>query len=269
MPMTFTRFIALVLVVALAACSQPPRGSLDVTIVGVPEATPSVVVTGPGGFTRMLSESTALEGLAVGTYTVTPTALEVANEAFAGVERFGAAVSSIGVVASETAMVDVAYAYEGFTLSDPEGDALGVSLDQPIYDVTEVRSHVDGDTLVLRLTMAEGQDDLANLFGFLQIDADRDATTGFAFEGEEYCGAYASFGGEFSIATEGGEAGLFTGVGGALIEVLVMTIVENTVTFEVPLALIGGEARVHVATVIGNTFEPTDCVPFGVVVFVP
>jgi hypothetical protein len=262
------RLAALALMVVLAACSQPPRGSLDVTIDAVPGTTPSVLVTGPG-YSRTLSSSTVLTGLAVGTYIVTTTPLEIENVSFAGVERFVAANTSASVAANQTVAVAVAYAYEGFTITDPTGDAVGVSPNQPIYDLTQVDGRRDGDTLVLRLTLAEGQDDFADFLAYLHIDVDRDAATGEAFFGEEYCGAYATFGGEFVVGVEAVDAGLFTEVGGAPIEALVVSVAANTMTIEVPLTLFGGEARVHVATIVGNLDEPTDCAPFGVVVFVP
>ena len=75
-----TRFLA-VLTLALAACSgdgpsdpgQLPvqYGSLVVTIGGLPSAAAAnVTVTGPGGFTRVLTSTTTLNALAAGSYSI-------------------------------------------------------------------------------------------------------------------------------------------------------------------------------------------------------
>lgn len=66
--------------------TAPPaaaNGSLSVSIVGLPtDAQPSVSVTGPGGFSSNVSESTTLSNLTPGTYTLTTTAVSADNIEF-------------------------------------------------------------------------------------------------------------------------------------------------------------------------------------------
>jgi sugar lactone lactonase YvrE len=62
--------------VGAAGCSSsnstaPPTGSLTVTIVAPSGVTPSVTVSGPGGYNKALSATTRLTGLAAGNYAVT------------------------------------------------------------------------------------------------------------------------------------------------------------------------------------------------------
>jgi glucose/arabinose dehydrogenase len=71
--------IAIALASQLSSCRDssepvhPSAASLSVEITGLPpEATASVVVTGPGGFTRTLSTSAVLSGLEPGSYTISP-----------------------------------------------------------------------------------------------------------------------------------------------------------------------------------------------------
>jgi glucose/arabinose dehydrogenase len=69
----FTALSALTLL--FAACNDdvvaPTRGALDVTIAGVPAGlAAAVTVTGPGGFSRVLTTTTTIGDLEPGTYTV-------------------------------------------------------------------------------------------------------------------------------------------------------------------------------------------------------
>jgi sugar lactone lactonase YvrE len=69
-----TAVTTLALLLVGASCSSstsPSTGSLAVTITPVSGVTPSVVVTGPGGFSQTLSATQTLNGLATGAYTVT------------------------------------------------------------------------------------------------------------------------------------------------------------------------------------------------------
>jgi glucose/arabinose dehydrogenase len=64
-----------VLTLFFAACDDdivaPARGSLEVTITGVPTGqAASVTVTGPGGFSRALTTTTRIDDLEPGTYTI-------------------------------------------------------------------------------------------------------------------------------------------------------------------------------------------------------
>lgn len=71
---------------------SPTLGSLSITIAGLPGgAAASVTVTGSGGFSQNLTGSTALSGLAPGTYTIT------ANPVSAGGQQYGPAPVSQNV----------------------------------------------------------------------------------------------------------------------------------------------------------------------------
>jgi sugar lactone lactonase YvrE len=66
-----------------AACGSgstgPKTGKLAVTIAAPAGVTPSVTVSGPGGYTKTLSASTALVNLAPGSYTVTAAPVTTTN----------------------------------------------------------------------------------------------------------------------------------------------------------------------------------------------
>ncbi|MEP7344248.1 MAG: hypothetical protein ABI877_03230 [Gemmatimonadaceae bacterium] len=103
------------LAVALLACgksdggSGPPgggatTGSLVVAVIGLPVGTPgSVVVTGPGGFSRALTATETLASLAPGSYTIAAerviTGL-VAYDADAATQSLSVTASNVAVAAS-------------------------------------------------------------------------------------------------------------------------------------------------------------------------
>jgi sugar lactone lactonase YvrE len=67
---------SIIAALGVLACSSsgttgPVPGKLILTINAPKSITPSVTVTGPGGFSRTLNATTTLSGLAAGTYTVT------------------------------------------------------------------------------------------------------------------------------------------------------------------------------------------------------
>lgn len=76
--LTMRRITTLASVIAVGgfvACSSsgttgPAPGSLIITITAPKTVTPSVTVSGPGGFSRTLTATTTLSGLAAGSYTV-------------------------------------------------------------------------------------------------------------------------------------------------------------------------------------------------------
>jgi hypothetical protein len=97
------------LLVACGGDSTGPRtGSLAVTVSGLPGgAAANVGVTGPGGYSRVLTGSETIAGLAPGSYTVTASSVSAAGQVYAGVPALQAVTVSEG--ASPTP-ADVAYA---------------------------------------------------------------------------------------------------------------------------------------------------------------
>ena len=119
--------LLLLAAVLAAACSRstapPTSGSLQVTIAGLPSiATPSVMVTGPHGFSQVLTASSTLSDLALGSYVVTPSDVPVSQATYA------APSSNASVVGAADPVLDsVAYAPKTSFLSyvsDP-GDYIG------------------------------------------------------------------------------------------------------------------------------------------------
>ena len=80
---------------------------LTVTVIGLPNGTPaSVTVTGPGGFSRVLSATTLLELLEPGSYTISATDVQVAATTY----RPGTRILRVDLTASITpAVTTVAY----------------------------------------------------------------------------------------------------------------------------------------------------------------
>ncbi|HET6765441.1 MAG TPA: hypothetical protein VFH27_17265 [Longimicrobiaceae bacterium] len=111
--MRLARLGAFALAFVLAACSDggggtgsPSRGSLEVSVTGLPAGTSAnVTVTGPGNFTRTVSASTTIADLAPGTYTVT------AAQVGASATGFAVPVGSqtVSVAAGGKATATVAY----------------------------------------------------------------------------------------------------------------------------------------------------------------
>jgi hypothetical protein len=71
----------------LAACagqdsagpSLRPAGSLEIAVTGLPDTIAAIVVTGPMGFTRAVTATTTLSGLADGAYTITASNVMASN----------------------------------------------------------------------------------------------------------------------------------------------------------------------------------------------
>lgn len=79
-------FLALTLLLLLTACPMTPStGALNVQISGLPTGlNAAVTVTGPGGFSQTLTQSTPLNNLQPGDYTVTATAVRSGLEVYLG-----------------------------------------------------------------------------------------------------------------------------------------------------------------------------------------
>jgi hypothetical protein len=254
--------VAVALVALVAACAQAPQvGTLALTITAPAGVVPSVDVTGPGT-TVEVTESGALTNLTPGTYTIDPNTVETANTAHAGVERYGAAPGSVAVAAGQTATATVAYAYVGFTITDPAGDADGTVGPEPIFDAIAFSSQVVADDLVLTIVLRDDQDELGALVGIIDIDTDRDATTGDAPAMNSFCDPVA-LGTEARVQFEAGTLDALLETPGGDVPVGI-TATANTVAITIPLATLGSsDGRVHAGLVLGNTDEPTDCVPGG------
>ena len=73
-PATLERYRWTAALLAAAACGSsatgPSTGNLTVTIDAPGGVTPAVTVSGPGGYSKLLATTTALTGLAIGSYTV-------------------------------------------------------------------------------------------------------------------------------------------------------------------------------------------------------
>ena len=107
---------ALVAGVALGCSSTrstpiaPQTGILAVSISAPSSVTPSVLVSGPSGFSQTLRATQALTGLTPGSYTVTATPV-VASDSIVGVVYAGSVGESPATVtAGDTARVGVTYA---------------------------------------------------------------------------------------------------------------------------------------------------------------
>jgi hypothetical protein len=62
---------------------QPPRGTLAVRITGLPSgANAAVTVTGPGGFSQLLTATQTLPGLTAGTYAITAAPVPVTGQQY-------------------------------------------------------------------------------------------------------------------------------------------------------------------------------------------
>ena len=97
---------------ALSACSDDPaapaRGTLDVTITGLPAGqAASVTVTGPGSFSRAVTATTTINDLQPGDYTVTAANVDRTEGRWAPPPP---GTQTIAVVAGGTATATVTYA---------------------------------------------------------------------------------------------------------------------------------------------------------------
>jgi sugar lactone lactonase YvrE len=87
----------------------PATGSLSVVINAAPGATPSVAVTGPNSYTKSLSATQTLSGLAPGTYTVTAATVEASNAIVATVDTATEKAATENVTAGTTVTDSITY----------------------------------------------------------------------------------------------------------------------------------------------------------------
>jgi hypothetical protein len=132
--------------------TAPPisaNGSLSVSIVGLPSgAQSSVSVTGPGGFSSNVSESTTLSNLAPGTYTLTTSAVSADNIEFDVLP----ASFSLNVSANGTATQELIY------MTDVQSEGV-ISNFGSVY-VNGVRFSTDGATVETDDSDDASEDDL-------------------------------------------------------------------------------------------------------------
>lgn len=101
-------------ILAGAGCSSstaPKTGSLDVTVVTPTGVTGNVTVTGPGSYSKSISATTTLTGLAPGSYTVSGAAVSTADPIVGVLESATVSGSPATVTAGKaTAAATVTYA---------------------------------------------------------------------------------------------------------------------------------------------------------------
>ncbi len=107
-------------------------GSLTLTVAGAPGGAGNVTITGPNGFNRTVTGSTALTGLVPGAYTVAAAAITVAGHGYQPTPASQGAAVSVGGIAAvsvtyaiATGSIDVAVA------GLPGGAAAAVSVTGP------------------------------------------------------------------------------------------------------------------------------------------
>jgi sugar lactone lactonase YvrE len=102
--------LAFGLVLVLAACSSTPTGSLKVTVSGLPAGIDgSVMVTGPGGYSKVVTATTTLSDLELGTYSVAVGSVSNTDAIVPTSYDGSAASSSVAVAANATASTIASY----------------------------------------------------------------------------------------------------------------------------------------------------------------
>jgi sugar lactone lactonase YvrE len=146
---TITAVATLALLLAGTGCSSstsPSTGSLAVTINPVSGVTPSVVVTGPGGFTQTLSATQTLNGLATGAYTVTAvtgvSSAPVVSIAYAGTVTGNPVAVTAGHQATATVTYDVRPGSGGLWIVGGTND--GPNVDNVAFEYTAAQLQASG-----------------------------------------------------------------------------------------------------------------------------
>ncbi len=87
----------------------PATGSLSVVINAPAGATPSVTITGPASYSKTLSATQTLSGLAPGSYTVSAATVDASNAIVATVDTAKVSVASENVTSGATATDSITY----------------------------------------------------------------------------------------------------------------------------------------------------------------
>lgn len=174
-----TRLISLairpLLALLLAACvpgdapTPPPSvGSLNVAITGLPaSATGSAVITGPGGYSRVLDAAASLSGLAPGVYTLVSSEVVSAGFMYAP----SPASQTVTVVAGGAANAAVAYSLASGALQvSVSGLPTGVSGSVLVTGPNGFAQTLSGTTTLLGLTP-----------GTYQVEGRRVQADGFSY----------------------------------------------------------------------------------------
>lgn len=141
---------ALLLLVVLAACSTSgPKGSLQVTVNGLPGGVNgNVLVTGPGGYSTTVTTTATLPNLTPGNYTVTGKPARGPGFSSNTLVDTAYAATGGGLVAvsgNATANSSVTYALRagsgGLWVADEGGGLLGVLFTSPATPVLLTSSH--------------------------------------------------------------------------------------------------------------------------------
>jgi len=181
-----------VMAMVLASCTVAPKGTLDLSIVGLPAGvTASIEVTGADGYSATVTSDTSLS-VAPGTYAIAPAPAEDLPAIYR------AADASATVVADATATVTVTYERPSVLFFADDfstgGDNVNPALEANGFDVTFTSSAATFDTEVggstYDLAIAMTQDvgiaiDLPTLTTYVDaggraIGADWNRTAGFA-----------------------------------------------------------------------------------------
>ena len=109
--------VVLALCAVAAACSSSkgtapaPTGSMTVTVTTANGATPAVVISGPNGYTKTVTSTQTLTGLAVGNYVIAADSAVTPDSVVGSIIDTGAATGSpASVTANATATASVKYA---------------------------------------------------------------------------------------------------------------------------------------------------------------
>ncbi len=166
-----------------------------------------------------------------------------------------------------TLCVLLAYGSQAAPIEDPTGDLLAAS--GP--DLTALRaSHLD-DELIITLELAQAvsapdSGQVNALFGFIDLDLDRNASTGEVAFVDFLTGVPSDLGNEFYVdfsTYRAGEVDLVRNASAAVVGRVPMTLADRRVTVSLPHALLGSSSTVHTAVVVGGEAAPSDVVPNG------
>jgi sugar lactone lactonase YvrE len=147
MPLARRSLATLAIALLAAACSDstsPKSGNLTVTVSAPTGVTPSVTVTGPGGFSQTLHASGTLHGLTSGSYTIaaatTVSSAPIVSVAYAGAVTGSPAVVSGGHGAAATVTYSARPGSGGLWLvggTDSGNNALNAAVR---YDATQLQA---------------------------------------------------------------------------------------------------------------------------------
>lgn len=158
-------------------------------------------------------------------------------------------------------------------VTDPVGDTFGSGAVQP--DITSVEAQNGGNALTFTISFAlaiaaPSQNRPESVTGYLDIDVDRQASTGATSFTELFSpGPALALGAEvavdlFSEADHAGKCDVLDAQTGSVISTIPISYGLKNLTFSVPLALLSGSSgAVNYAVIVGTLDEATDRIPNG------